>query len=99
MSDRSRDNNTPCAGEAYGEKGVHSPRPLTGPSSKKSDGTEKCVMTGSVDGCIILPVTSFVRSLLCVDATLILSVGEFLPLLELLERPEFDIKPPSGLSS
>ena len=29
------------------------PSPLTWPSTKKSDGTEELVMTGSVDGCSV----------------------------------------------
>ena len=57
------------------EKGVHSPQPTTWPSTKKSDGMEKFVTTGSVDGCSVLPETQFVGTRLRMDATLALYVG------------------------
>ena len=94
MSDRSRDI-TPCANEYCSERGVHSPRQLAWHSTMKFDGTEKFVMTGSVDGCIILPETQFVGTHLHVDTTRALAVGGFPhPIRAAGERAEFYIKSP-----
>ena len=43
--------------------------PLTGPSTKKSDGTKEFVTTGSVDRFNILMETKFVETRLGVDTT------------------------------
>ena len=52
-----------------------------------------------MDGCSILPEIQFVRTILCMDKTWLLSVGGSLPQLGTVgERPEFDIKPPLGAS-
>ena len=48
-------------------------RPLTWPSTKKSDGTKKFAMTSSVDGCSILPEIQFVGTRQRVDTTRALS--------------------------
>ena len=48
---------------------------LTWTSNKKSDGTEEFAMTGSVDGCKVLLKTQFAGIRLCLDNTLVLSVG------------------------
>ena len=50
-------------------RGCTVPSPLTWPSTKKSDSTEKLATIGSVDGCSVLPETR-----LCVDTTWVLSV-------------------------
>ena len=49
-----------------------------------------------MDGCNVLSETQFVGTRLRVDTTQVLSVGGSLPLVELPERSEFDIKPPLG---
>ena len=80
-----------------GRRGCTVPRPLTSSSTKKSDGAEKFVMTGSMDGCSVLQETQFVRTHLRMDTTWVLSVGGFLlPLGNVGERPEFDKMPPLG---
>ena len=56
-------------------RGYIVPRPLTWPSTKKSYDTEKLEMTGSVDGCSVLPETQFFETGLCMDTTRLLSVG------------------------
>ena len=67
------------------------------PSTKKSDGTEMLVTTGSVDGCSKLPETEFVGTRLHVDTTQVSSVGGSLPPCGAAgERSEFNIKPPLG---
>ena len=56
------------------------PSPLTWPSIKKSDGTGEFEMTGSMDGCSILPETKFVSlACLCMGTAWILSAGIPLP--------------------
>ena len=45
------------------------PNPQSWSSTKKSDGTERCPTTGSVDGYSVLPVTQFVGTGLCVHNT------------------------------
>ena len=55
-------------------RGCKVPSPITWPSTKKSDGTEKLAMTGSADGCSIRPETQCVRTCLRVDTTQVLSV-------------------------
>ena len=67
-------------------RGQTVPSPLTCPSTKKSDGTEELVVTGSVDGCSFLPDTQFVGTPLRMGTTQILSVGGFLAPWELPER-------------
>ena len=47
--------------------------PLTLPSTKRSDGTEKFTTTGSVDDCSVLPETQFVGTLLRMNTTQLLS--------------------------
>ena len=60
-------------------------------------GTERFATTGSMDGCSIQLETQFVGTCLCVDTTQVLSMGGFLPPIGAAEeRPELDIKPPSG---
>ena len=72
--------------------GCKVPNPITWLSTKKPDGTEKFTMTGSVDGCSVLPEAHFVGTRLCVDITQVLFVGGFLPpMVTARERPEFDI--------
>ena len=66
-------------------------------STKKSDGTEGFLMTGSVDGCSVLPETQFADTCLRANTTQVLSVGGFPPTMEAAEeRSEFDITPPLG---
>ena len=48
--------------------------------TKKSDGTAKFAMTGSVDGCCVLPETLFIGIRLRVDTTCVLYVGVPFPL-------------------
>ena len=69
-------------------RGCRVPSSLFWPSIKKSDDIEKLAMTGSVDGFNVLPEIQFVRSRLCVDTTLVLSVGGSLPLWELPKRDQ-----------
>ena len=71
---------------------MHIPSPLTWPSSKRSGGTETSALTGSVDGCSVLPETEFVGTRLHKDKTQVLSVGTA------EDRPGFDIRL-SGLHS
>ena len=52
---------------------------LTWPSTRKSDGTEKSMLTGSVNGCSVLPQTQLVGTHLGVDTTQISYVGDFPP--------------------
>ena len=59
------------------------PIPLTWHSTRKSDGTEKFAMTGSVDGFSVLPKTQFFGTRLHVDTTWALHVGVPFPLWEL----------------
>ena len=54
------------------KRGCTTPSPLTWPSTMKSDGTKMFATTGSVDGCSFLPVTKFVRTSLCMNATWVL---------------------------
>ena len=56
------------------------------PTSMESDRTEKLAMTGSADGCSILPENKFVWTRLRVDTSRVLSVGGLHPLRELPER-------------
>ena len=71
-------------------RGSTVPSPTAWSSTKKSEGTKKFVMTGSVDGCSILSETQFVGTRLHVDTTQVLSVYH------VLSGPEFDIKPSLG---
>ena len=78
-------------------RGCTVPSPLTWPSTKKLDSTEDFAMTGSVDGCGVLPETQFVGTRLRMDTTWVFYVGGFLPPMRPSgERPEFDIKLPLG---
>ena len=78
-------------------RGCTVPNPLSWPSTKKSDGTEEFAMTGSVDGCSILPETKFVGTCLCVDTTeVFICMGFSAPMEAAGGRLEFDIKPPLG---
>ena len=56
-------------------RGCTVPSPLTWPSTKKSDGTEKLATTDSEDGFSVLPETKFVWTRLRVDTTRVLSAG------------------------
>ena len=67
-------------------RGCIVPGPLTWLSTNKSDGVEKLVMTGSVDGCSVLSEIQFVGTCLRVDTTQVLFVGGSLSLCELPER-------------
>ena len=90
MWDQSRDNITPRAKGVLSEKGVYSPSPLTWPFTKKSDGTQKLLTTGSVDGCSVLPETQLVGIRLRMDTTWVLYVGVFpSPMGAFIEMPEF----------
>ena len=64
----------PCAGDIHSWKGYTFPRQLTWPSTKKSDGTEKFAMTGSVDGCSVQTESQFVWTNMRMDTTQILWV-------------------------
>ena len=65
-------------------RGVTVPSPLSWLSTKKSNGTEEFVTSGSL-GSSILPETQFVGTLLHTDTTQVLSAGLPFPL---GERPE-----------
>ena len=67
-------------------RGCTVPSQLTWPSTKKSDGTEKFVMIGSVDGCSVLSETQFVGTQLHVDTTWVLFAVVPFPLWELPAR-------------
>ena len=54
-------------------------------------------MTGSVDGCNVLPETQLVGDRLHVDTTQVLYVGVHSPWGAPGERLEFDIKSPLGI--
>ena len=70
-------------------RGSTVPSPLTWPSTEKSDGMEKFAMTGSLDGCSVLPETQFVGTCLRINTTQVFSVGGFLsPMGTAGERPE-----------
>ena len=78
-------------------RGCTVPSPLTWPSTKKSDGTEKLAMTGSVDVCSVLPETQFVVTRLRVDTARVLAVaGSLYPIGAAGERTEFGIQQPLG---
>ena len=63
-------------------RGCTVPSPLTWPSTKKFDGTEKSVTTSSVDDCSVLQETQFVGTHLHADTTQVSSVGVSFPLWE-----------------
>ena len=78
-------------------RGCTTPSLLTWSSTKKSDGKEELMMTGSMDDCSILLETQFVSTCLLIDTTQILSVGDSLtPKGAAREKPEFDSKLPLG---
>ena len=64
--------------------------PLTWPSTKKSDGTKVFATTDSMDGCSVLPETQFVRTCMCMDATLVSYVRFPSPWGSAEERSEFN---------
>ena len=69
------------------------PSPLTWPSTTKCDDTKTFAMTGSVDGCSVLPEIQYVLTS-CAFSPHVLSVVRFLPSTgAAAERSEFDIKP------
>ena len=64
-------------------RGCTVPRPLTWPTTKKSDGTKKFVITDSEDHCSVRPETQFVGTHMHVDTKQALSVWGYFPLWEL----------------
>ena len=60
-------------------RGCTVPSPLTGPSTKKSNGTNELATTDSMDGCNVLLETQFVGNSLHVDTIRVLCVGGSLP--------------------
>ena len=78
-------------------RGCTVPRPLTWPSTKKSDGTKDFLTTDSMDRCNVLLETQFVGNHLREDITQVLSVGVPFPLGGAAgERSDFNIKQPIG---
>ena len=63
------------------KSGCTFPSPVTWPSTKISDGTEELAITGSVDGCSVMPKIRFVGNGMRVDNTRV-----FVPSAKLSER-------------
>ena len=75
---------------------MHIPQVTISAFTKKSNGTEELVMTGSVDACSDLPENQFVVTSLHVDTAQVFVSGSLLHWISAGERPEFGIKLPLG---